>query len=162
MTNKFRIPTESGGRPDLMPSLRPSRLRRDERPLRPCWVLVALLFFPAIGLLSYCAMGTKLATTPGQIITDTLDADNVVRNYEWFHDVNASYRAKLGQIATHKTILAETTDQKETARLRIELAAMQQTCRELVTRYNANATKTNRSIFMGREAPPSLEIETCE
>jgi hypothetical protein len=99
-------------------------------------------------------------TAPSRVISKTLGTDNIIYNYEWFHDTFAAYSAKMGQIDTHRTLVAG-ADAKEASRLRIELAAMQQTCRELATRYNANATKTNRSIFMGREAPPYLDMASC-
>jgi hypothetical protein len=96
------------------------------------------------------------------VIGQTLDPNNVIQKYEWFHDAHAVYRARIPQIQTTKRAMAEETNAAEKARLRIELNAQQQNCRNIVTQYNSNATKTNQSIFMGREAPPSLEIRACE
>jgi len=104
----------------------------------------------------------SVATAPGRVIQKTLDTNNIISSYEWFHDANNQVKARVAQIAGHKKILEETTDAAEKSRLRIELSAIQQGCRDLVGRYNANATKINKSIFMGREAPESLNPSICE
>lgn len=104
----------------------------------------------------------SLLSQPGRVVTKTFDADNIIANYEFFHDANNQTKARVGQIRAHKAIIADNTDAGEKNRLRIELAGMQQSCRDLVGRYNANATKVNRSIFMGREAPDTLNQSICE
>jgi len=100
--------------------------------------------------------------TIGGVMDRTFNADNVIAKYEWFHDAHGQYQARVNQIAASKRMFADEKDSAERSRLRIELAAQQQSCRDLVTRYNANSTKTNVSIFQGREAPSSLNIQTCE
>lgn len=104
----------------------------------------------------------SVATAPGRVITKTLDTNNIISSYEFFHDANNQAKARVAQIAGHKAILKDTIDSAEKSRLRIELSAIQQGCRDLVGKYNANATKTNKSIFMGREAPESLNPAICE
>lgn len=131
------------------------------------WAVLGVLgLFMVGGVLSVTGnifkTATVAATAPGKVIQQTLQTDNIIHKYEWFHDTNAAYTAKLGQIRTHKDLLGTASSSGETSRLNIELAAMKQACRDLVTRYNANSTKTNVEIFRGREAPESLVIETCE
>jgi hypothetical protein len=104
----------------------------------------------------------NLASQPAAIAGKTLDADNVVANYEWFHDAQGNYLARVAQVRQFKTLLADEKDSGEKSRLRIEAAAIQQACRDLAQRYNANAGKSNRSIFMGRDVPPSLDAASCE
>ena len=107
-------------------------------------------------------MATQPMRTTSGVINRTLDPDNVIAKYEWFHDAHGQYQARVNQIASTSKMYTEEKDPGERSRLRIELAAQRQSCRDLVTRYNANATKTNVSIFQGREAPSSLNINTCE
>lgn len=104
----------------------------------------------------------SLLSQPARIISKTFDADNVITNYEWYHDANNQVIARVAQIKGHKRIIADNTDNGEKMRLRIELAAIQQSCRDLVGRYNANTTKINRDIFRGRSAPESINPSTCE
>lgn len=104
----------------------------------------------------------SLATQPARVITKTFDADNMINNYEWYYEASNQVKARTAQITAHKSIVKDNTDPSERTRLRVELSAMQQSCRDLVGRYNANATKVNRAIFMGREAPTSLDPQICE
>lgn len=104
----------------------------------------------------------SLLSQPARIVSKTFDADNVINNYEWYHDANNQVIARVAQIKGHKGIIADNTDNGEKARLRIEMSAIQQSCRDLVGRYNSNATKINRNIFMGRSAPESISPSTCE
>jgi hypothetical protein len=101
-------------------------------------------------------------SAPSRVLTRTLDTDNIIHNYEWFHDMNGRFRARISQIAAHKKYLEAETHFPEIQRLRIELAGMQQSCRDIATQYNANAVKTNRNIFMGKEAPYNLPERACE
>ncbi|CCG43370.1 hypothetical protein [Magnetospirillum molischianum] len=96
------------------------------------------------------------------VVNKTLDPNNVIVKYEWFHDANAQYQSRLNQIHGHKALIAGETDKGELQRLRIELAAMQQSCRDLAFRYNANATKTNVGLFQGETLPRLLDATTCE
>lgn len=109
-----------------------------------------------------CSTISAVATAPGRVISKTLDTNNIINNYEWFHDANAAYQARLNQIREFKGYLDKEADASERARLRMEMSAQQQSCRELATRYNANSIKTNRSIFKGREAPEELDPQLCE
>jgi len=118
----------------------------------------ALIALPVVGGL-YSTF-SSVVTAPSRVINKTLQTDNIINNYEWFHDAYGQYRARVSQIAQHKQFMTE-ADKSETSRLRIELGAIQQSCRELAARYNANATKSNRSIFMGQEAPESLSEQQC-
>jgi hypothetical protein len=103
-----------------------------------------------------------LASQPARIAAKTFDADHVIDNYEWFHDAYGNYQARLAQVRQFKELLAGEKDPGEKSRLRIETAAIQQACRDLAQRYNANAGKSNRNIFMGRDVPGSLDAAACE
>jgi hypothetical protein len=104
--------------------------------------------------------GVYLVAQPGKIAQRTFNADNMIANYEFFRDANTQFAARKGQIATHKAIMRDTTTDRD--RLRIELASMQQSCREIAAKYNANASKVNRNLFMGSGVPETLPMEGCE
>lgn len=107
-------------------------------------------------------VATQPMRTVGGVMNRTFDADNVIAKYEWFHDAHGQYQSRVNQIASTRQMYTEEKDVAEKSRLRIELVAQRQSCRDIVTRYNANSVKTNVSIFQGREAPSSLNIQTCE
>jgi hypothetical protein len=99
---------------------------------------------------------------PARIVSKTLDADNVINNYEWFYDAHGNLMARTAQVRQFKKLTESETDLAERNRLRIEMAAIQQSCRDLARRYNANAEKANRSIFMGHGVPSSFNPGECE
>lgn len=126
----------------------------------------ALAAIAAIGALAVAGHLVSTAYTvvsaPGRVLNKTLETDNIIATYEWFHDANAQLRARMAQIKSHRLLLIDTPDQAERARLRIEIAAIQQSCRDLANRYNANATKTNKAIFRGQTAPEVIDLLICE
>lgn len=123
------------------------------------WILAGVGLLVVLGV---AGMVVNVATKPAQLVNKTLDTNNIIHNYEWFYDVDAAYRAKLGQITVHKSLAAQETVPAERSRLQMELAAMQQSCRELVTKYNANSEKVNRSLFKSNNLPETLDINRCE
>lgn len=129
----------------------------------PTIIILGVLSLPIIGFgLSIVSTATTVATAPGRVINRTLETDNIINNYEWFHDANAAYKTRVSQIQDFRSILKETSNEQEKSRIRTDVAAIRQSCRDLATRYNANATKSNRSIFMGRETPETLSMEACD
>jgi len=120
----------------------------------------------AILAVSVAGFAINVATQPlrtaSGIMNKTFNADNVLHKYEWFHDVNAAYKSRINQIRESSLQYNSEKNEAEKRTIRMELNAQKQSCRDLVTRYNANAIKTNVSIFQGREAPSSLDITTCE
>jgi hypothetical protein len=127
------------------------------------WTLprMAVALAAAIFVIGGTLSVLSLLSQPSRVLKRTLDADHMINNYEFFRDANNQVIARIGQISSHKKILADNTDIGERTRLRIELAAMQQSCRDLVAKYNANVQKINRNIFRG-DAPASLNISSCE
>lgn len=126
------------------------------------WGVVGLLVFAGMGIVnSYIHTAAVVATAPSRVITKTMETNNIINNYEWFHDVNAQYKSRVAQINEYEGRNKIETDKTERNRLAVELSALRQTCRDLAVRYNANATKSNRSIFMGTETPETLSMEKC-
>lgn len=127
------------------------------------WGLLGVLGLGAVGVAgSYMLTAGSIVTAPGRVIGRTLETDNIINNYEWYHDAFGQYRSRLGQISDIRRQLDGVGDDRaERNRLNVDLGAVRQSCRDLATRYNANATKTNRAIFMGREAPESLNMGAC-
>lgn len=125
-------------------------------------IIIAIPLMALFGVFTH-AVGTaaNVATAPARVINKTLETNNIISNYEWYWDAYGQYQSRQGQIRQFKGMLGDSAGE-ERNRVRIELAAIQQSCRDLVTRYNVNSEKTNKSIFKGREAPEKLELQTCE
>lgn len=118
-----------------------------------------------IGLPIGCSMittATTVATTPSRVINKTLETNNVIANYETFFNRKAEFDGRVAQIETHQAVISATNDPAELSRLRMELAAQRQSCRELANNYNADAQKLNRGLFRDNNLPANLEVTACE
>lgn len=123
---------------------------------------VVIGFFLTILLVGAIGFGFTVLSTPSRVITKTLETENVIMNYEWFHDANGNFDSRVSQVKQYKQLLASETDTQERSRLRVDLAAIQQSCRDLSNRYNANAAKLNRGIFRSKNLPEQLNTGDCE
>lgn len=103
-----------------------------------------------------------IASAPSRVLSKTLGTENIITSYEWFFDANAQYVARRGQVKSHAALIKDVTDSQERQRMTIELGSMRQSCRDLVTRYNANSAKANKSLFKSNNLPEALELSTCE
>lgn len=101
-----------------------------------------------------------IVTAPGRVITDTFQTGNVTRNYEMFYDINAGHDRRVADISGHKAAMTSATGEEKN-RLNVELLGMQQTCRDLVTRYNAESAKMNKAVFKSNSLPETLDINSC-
>lgn len=127
------------------------------------WFMAIGLVVGVIGIgFNFISTASSVATAPGRVIQKTMDTNNIIQSYEWFYDVNASYLAKQGQIAQFNSFYTGESDKKERSRIRIEMAAIQQSCRDLAEKYNANSQKINKSIFKGWSLPEFLNQSNCE
>jgi hypothetical protein len=122
-------------------------------------VIVLLVFIPVI--CQIYSTSCQIASVPSRVIKRTLETDNVIHNYEWFHDVYQQLLAKYEQIIQHNQLLLTETDKEEKRTLRIELAGIKQSCRNLSAQYNANSKKINRKIFKGKTVPATMNITLC-
>lgn len=95
------------------------------------------------------------------VVSRTFDADNMIHNYEHFFDLHSAYKAKVRDLATHSGFYLHETDKKERGKLRMEMVALQSSCRILVATYNADSAKANRDIFKSDELPDRLDMGTC-
>jgi ATP-dependent Zn protease len=105
---------------------------------------------------------TQPMRTASGIMNKTFNADNVLTNYTWFHDSHAVYLSRVNQIKVSAKQYNDETNEEEKRKIRMELNAQKQSCRDLVTRYNANSVNTSKGIFKGQTAPEILNISTCE
>lgn len=126
------------------------------------YAIYAAIILIAVGAL---AAVVKIASIPfstaSGIAQKTFNSENVIHNYEWFYNVDANVKARIAQINQTNSILKNVKDQSEINRLNMELAAQQQSCRDLVVKYNANTNKINTSIFKSNSLPESLNINDC-
>jgi ABC-type Fe3+-hydroxamate transport system substrate-binding protein len=137
------------------------------------YVTLTLLVLGAMSLVAKTVLfpvhvANKIADTTTQIVDKTLNADNVVNNYEWFKQQAEDNTALL-----KKTEAAEQAvnsfnkdagprekwtfeDKIESARLAAVHLGLQSQREDLVATYNARSKMANRSIFK-QGVPSHLE-----
>lgn len=96
------------------------------------------------------------------VVEKTLDPNNVITKYEWFYDTANKITARTAQIKAHRGLIQAEPNAAEKTRLNIELAGQQQSCRDMVAQYNANAGKANVSIFKTDTTPVAFSPLVCE
>ena len=132
------------------------------------WTFKKVLFLVILPLMllgfviSFVAGLLNVASQPMKVVEKTMNADNIIHKYEWFHDTYTQQAARVNQIGQFKVFLREESDKEERQRLRMEMAAQQMSCRDLVAKYNANSEKVNVSLFKGWSLPGSLNPVDCE
>ena len=125
--------------------------------------VVKIVFFPA-------HVFNKGVDTAYQIVDKTLDADNVLQNYEFFKQQYQDYKSlgstvslTLKQVEDYKSQLPKTraewseSDKNELDRLNIVLAGQRQQLNNIASEYNAKSKMQNRSLFKTKELPYELE-----
>lgn len=107
-------------------------------------VVVGLLGLAAIGGVGAWAL--NLAAQPGRIISRTLDADNVLFNYEWFRSQYQDVLAIDAKIAVQEdAAIGAAGDEK--VRINSVVAGLKTKRAQMVADYNARGSMANRSIF---------------
>jgi hypothetical protein len=121
---------------------------------------MALIALPLI--MGIYSTWSSVTTAPARVINKTLQTNNILTNYEMFHDEAKNFDARVAQLTEQRGFLASEKDSSERTRLRTELAAQQQSCRELAADYNANSLKLNRRLFKDNNLPIVLNPRFCE
>lgn len=114
---------------------------------------------------------SNVQETGHDIIDKTINADNVLYNYEWFKQQYEDYKSFSSKITTAATAV-ETFKQEagprsgwgfqdtaEYNRLNSVLLGLKQTRNDLVAEYNAKSKMVNRAIFKTHDLPETLPLD---
>ncbi len=128
--------------------------------LKVALIVVAVISFGI--LVKFMMIPMLFVNSATNVVAKTVDANHVLQSYEWFYDVDAQVKSRTQQIEGHMHLVMTEADPEERRRLRLELAAMQQSCRDLTSKYNANSEKMNKGIFRNHGLPASIDMMACE
>jgi len=133
--------------------------------------VIAVLALVALALIAAVVLWAVFYPT-GQamrVVEKTLDADNVIYNYEYFkqayQDIHAmDKKIEIAQQALDNFLKNagprdkwDFRDKEESNRLETNLAGVRNVRTEMVATYNARVRMVNRSIFMGKDVPQQVE-----
>lgn len=145
----------------------------EKKPARTVFhvILLCLLVMTAIGIVGW---GIRMILYPaqqaGRIIEKTLDADNVLYNYEWFksqyQDVlaidNKLTAAEVSQKSFEQSAGPRDTwkfdDRTEWNRLNSIVLGLRNQRASIIAEYNARSEMANRSIFKTGDLPEKLNL----
>lgn len=130
---------------------------------------VAVLGLIAKVVLFPAHVANKVADTAYAITDKTLDADNVLQNYEWFKQQYEDYKAIQVKIhnadASVEKFKAEAGDREkwtfedktEYSRLNSIADGLRQQAESMKAEYNAKSKMLNRSLFKTKDLPYQLD-----
>jgi hypothetical protein len=107
-------------------------------------------------------LAVAMVNKPAALASKATDTTAMLRNYEWFHEAASNYVARTAQVRSFKTLLAQEPDKGEQSRLRVDLAAVQQSCRDLAAKYEAQTGKIHVGYLKSKSLPESLNQKECE
>jgi len=157
-----------------MPSVKDLEQRWEERPLRT--IILGILYVVLITLIiGFIVWIVQIITLPARTATDiaekTMDADNVIFNYEWFKETKEkvdAYDLQLIQAQTALESLEESLkensrkdwgfeDKQEWNRLNSVVLGLKNQRASVVADYNAKSKMENRALFKDHDLPDTLK-----
>lgn len=130
-------------------------------------ILAVVIVLGFVGGLVHIISAPAVQAT--RIMDKTIDADNVIYNYEWFHRQYGDLQAMTPKLTNAEAALADFErdagprstwafdDKQEHARLASIVLGLKNQRAEIVQTYNAHAGMSNRSIFIGSDMPQHVE-----
>lgn len=110
--------------------------------------LSTVLVLAVVGVGGTVVFGlTNVLTQAGRVVSKTIDADNVIYNYEWFRQQYQDVLAMDGKIAV-QTEAAASADGDEKTRINSIVNGLKTKRAQMVADYNARGSMANRSIFI--------------
>lgn len=104
----------------------------------------------------------EIISKPAALVSKATDTTKMLQNYEWFYEAANNFTARASQVRQFKGLLAQESDKGEQSRLRIDLAGIQQSCRELSAKYEAQSGKIHVGYLKSKSLPESLNQKECE
>ncbi|MGZ8887942.1 MAG: hypothetical protein ACXW1D_00120 [Halobacteriota archaeon] len=124
--------------------------------MKPWHIIAAIILAPTL------VVGVGLLNKPVALVSKATDTTKMLQNYEWFYEASNNFNTRKAQVASLKTVLLEEEDKAEKSRLRIDLQGVQQSCRELAAKYEAQSGKLHVGYLKSNSLPESLNAKECE
>ena len=110
-----------------------------------------------------------IVSQPMKAVQKTMDADNMIYNYEWFKQMNENISAASIQINNAQSRADQfkedaggrsewdRTDKEEYSRLTTTLLGLQNHRESMVADYNARSKMANKNLFKGKDLPETVQ-----
>ena len=132
-------------------------------------VAVVVVVVLSAVLMSVTRLGCNAHEQAQRVVEKTIDADNVIYNYEWFHQTYEDVQALDRKIEQAKSSLSRfvkeagprsdwTFDERqEHDRLNAVLQGLENQRADVVATYNARSKMANRELFKDGRLPDNLQ-----
>ena len=124
--------------------------------MKPWQIGALVVFAPTL------VVAISLLNKPAAIASKATNTNRMIENYEWFYEAANNFGARTAQVRSFKTLLTKESDHAEQSRLRVDLAAVQQSCRDLAAKYEAQSGKVHVGYLKSKDLPQSLNEKECE
>lgn len=124
--------------------------------MKPWQIGALVVFAPTL------AIGVASLNKPAELVNKATDTTQMLANYEWFYEAANNFTARAAQVRSFKSLLTSETDHAEQSRLRVDLSAVQQSCRELAAKYEAQSGKIHVGYLKSKDLPEILNAKECE
>lgn len=114
----------------------------------------ALLFTTLFTIIGFVV--NSFICQPAEIIKQTVNANNIIYNYEWFHQTYSDIKATRIKIANANLSIKESTEKDKWITIRNGLSNYMQ---DLISQYNAKSKMINRKLFKSDSLPYRFEFE---
>jgi hypothetical protein len=107
------------------------------------WIFISVLL---VGILIAAVLGMKVALTPLDLISKTVNADQIIANYQWFYDQKSQIDA-----TTAKWRIAEKAGMVEANGIQMVLMSM-------IGEYNSRSKQINRNMWKAQDLPYQMSM----
>jgi len=135
--------------------------------------VLLVVFMLAMGVVNFgCSVFDMGVNSAQDVAKKTLDADNVLHNYEWFKQQNDDFIAVNRKIMQAKKALADFegsagnratwtySDKDNQARLQANVTGIQAQADDIIATYNARSKMQNRALFKDKNLPAELSYDS--
>jgi len=134
------------------------------------WIRVIVFVLVIGSLIAVVDVITNPFRQTARIIEKTIDADNVIYNYEWFKKTNQDIKSLDSKIAITKAAVElfkkeagprdgwHRADIEESFRLNSVYMGLKQQRNDVAAEYNARSEMANKEIFKTGELPDFFEM----
>jgi hypothetical protein len=132
-------------------------------------LMVGFKIILVVCILGGAIFAIRMVATPATLIEKTLDADNILYNYEYFKNQFRAVEAIEAKIVTHEAEVAQFKedagprtdwtfeDKNESSRISSIVTGLKDQRNDMIADYNAKANMVNRKIFMGDDCPAHIQ-----
>ena len=110
--------------------------------MKRIWILLAVVLI----LFSSCFVAKTGIDAAKGVVTKTINADNIINNYQWFYDQYYAIQAQIANIEASNTP--------------VERQGMIMVVNKAIGEYNSKSMQINRNSWKAKDLPHTITLYT--